>query len=143
MYYDADRKVLPPSEINNYRDCKIMKHPTQKPIELTRRLIQSKINGQSGRVLIPFAGSGSECIVANELGIEWLGIEINDEYLNLQTNGWSSIRLTHRMKQKFPSTTIQYHLQIKSGKYSGKRDPKLQLSGHRLGRYNRDLKSSH
>ncbi|MCY4170026.1 MAG: hypothetical protein OXE59_06345 [Bacteroidetes bacterium] len=33
----------------------------------------------------------------------------------------------------------EYHIQIKSGKFSGKRDPKLQLSGHRLGRYNGDL----
>ncbi|MCY4000522.1 MAG: site-specific DNA-methyltransferase [Bacteroidetes bacterium] len=81
MCYDHDRKVLPPSEINNYRNCRIMKHPTQKPMELTRRLIQSRIKGSDGRVLIPFAGSGSECVVANELGIEWIGIEINEEYV--------------------------------------------------------------
>jgi len=87
MCYDDDRKVLPPSEINKYRDCQILKHPTQKPMELSRRLIQSRINGSSGRVLIPFAGSGSECVVANELGMEWLGIEINREYVEF-ANKW-------------------------------------------------------
>ncbi|MCY4170025.1 MAG: site-specific DNA-methyltransferase [Bacteroidetes bacterium] len=81
MCYENDRQVLPPSQIKKYRDSQIMKHPTQKPMELTRRLIQSRIKGSSGRVLIPFAGSGSECVVANELGIEWLGIEINAEYV--------------------------------------------------------------
>jgi len=83
--YDGNRKVLPPSEINKYRDCKIMKHPIQKPMELTRRSIQSRINGQSGRLLIPFAGS--ECVVANELGLDWLGIKINSEYVEF-ANKW-------------------------------------------------------
>jgi len=83
--YDGNRKVLPPSEINKYRDCKIMKHPIQKPMELTRRSIQSRINGQSGRLLIPFAGP--ECVVANELGLDWLGIKINSEYVEF-ANKW-------------------------------------------------------
>ena len=72
--------ALPPSQLNKHRGHDIWKHPTQKPRELTRRLIQSKINGSGGRVLIPFAGSGSECSVAKSLGADWLGIEINSEY---------------------------------------------------------------
>lgn len=81
MCYDCDRKVFPPSKINKHRNCNIMKHPTQKPMALTRRLIQSRINGQLGRLLIPFAGSGSECVVAKELGVECTGIELNGEYV--------------------------------------------------------------
>ncbi|MEG9862080.1 MAG: hypothetical protein V6Z81_06210 [Parvularculales bacterium] len=46
------------------------------------RLIESRIRGSKGRVLISFAGCGSECIVAEELGVEWMGIEINPEYVN-------------------------------------------------------------
>lgn len=87
MCYDCDRKVFPPSAINQCRDCDIMKHPTQKPMSLTKRLIQSRINGKSGRILIPFAGSGSECVVANKLGVEWIGIEINSEYVEF-ANKW-------------------------------------------------------
>lgn len=86
MCYDCDRKVFPPSAINKCRNCNIMKHPTQKPMLLTERLIRSRVNGK-GRVLIPFAGSGSECVVAHRLGIEWTGIEINSEYVEF-ANKW-------------------------------------------------------
>ncbi len=73
-------EVRPPSELANHAGHSILKHPTQKPMELTRRLILSRINGRQGRTLIPFTGSGSECVVAKSLGVEFLGIEINPEY---------------------------------------------------------------
>lgn len=82
MCRDCNNKVFPPSEINNHRDHEIMKHPTQKPMALTKRLLLSRVNGNRGRCLIPFAGSGSECVVAASLGIEWLGIELNLEYVS-------------------------------------------------------------
>lgn len=72
--------LYPPGELARHRGHDIFKHPTQKPMELTRRLILSRINGRGGRALIPFAGSGSECVVAQELGVDFLGIEINPEY---------------------------------------------------------------
>ena len=81
MCRDCGNKVFPPSALNQHRDCTIMKHPTQKPMELTRRLMRSRINGKGGRVLIPFAGSGSECVVAEQMGLEWRGIEINPEFV--------------------------------------------------------------
>ena len=34
-----------------------------------------------GNLLIPFAGSGSECVVAKKLGIPFLATEINPEYV--------------------------------------------------------------
>lgn len=72
-------EARPPGEMSNHASHLILKHPTQKPMELTKRLIQSRING-SGRALMPFAGSGSECVVAKSLGVPYLGIEINPEY---------------------------------------------------------------
>ncbi|MCY3946102.1 MAG: DNA methyltransferase [Anaerolineaceae bacterium] len=72
--------IHPPAELKLHKDHDVLKHPTQKPKELTRRLLKSRVNGSGGRVLIPFAGSGSECVVAQELGISFLGIEINPEY---------------------------------------------------------------
>ncbi|MBF2755140.1 MAG: site-specific DNA-methyltransferase [Gammaproteobacteria bacterium AqS3] len=74
-------EVYPPREIARHRECRLLKHPTQKPMQLTERLIRSRIRGRRGRVLIPFAGSGSECIVAEDLGVEWRGIEINPLYV--------------------------------------------------------------
>jgi len=88
------KKVRPPSELSKHEGHKILKHPTQKPMSLTKKLILSKING-SGNVLIPFSGSGSECIVAKSLGIPFLGIDINPEYVNFGKN-W----LTNVKKQK-------------------------------------------
>ena len=64
-------------------------------MELTRRLIQSRINGTGGKVLIPFTGSGSECVVAAALGVEYLGIEINREYADFATK-W----LEHSRQEK-------------------------------------------
>lgn len=77
---DCKGKIFPPEQRHEHRHHDIMKHPTQKPMQLTQRLILSRINSKSGRVLIPFAGSGSECVVAQSLGVDWLGIEINREY---------------------------------------------------------------
>ncbi len=82
MCHSCGDKVFHPSEIKNHRDHKTFKHPTQKPLALTRRLIMSRINGNQGSVLIPFAGSGSECVVAKELGVSWLGTEINPHYVD-------------------------------------------------------------
>lgn len=75
-------QIYPPECLSGHRGHDILKHPTQKPMELTRRLIRSRINGEGGKVLIPFAGSGSECIVAQSLGVEYLGIEINPEFVD-------------------------------------------------------------
>lgn len=76
----CDSELYPPAELSAHRKHDTLKHPTQKPMELTRRLLRSKVNGQGGKALIPFAGSGSECVAAQELGIDFLGIEINPEY---------------------------------------------------------------
>lgn len=57
-------------------------HPTQKPLELTRRLMKSCASAD-GIVVIPFAGSGTECVVAQELGLEWIAFELNPEFVEL------------------------------------------------------------
>jgi len=79
---DCKTKVKPPKELHEHDGHNILKHPTQKPMALTKKLIQSKILKKNGSVLIPFAGSGSECVVAKKLGIPFIGIEINSEYAN-------------------------------------------------------------
>jgi site-specific DNA-methyltransferase (adenine-specific) len=73
-------QIYPPADLSAHREHDILKHPTQKPMELTRRLILSRINGKDGKVLVPFVGSGSECIVAQALGVKYLGIEMNPEF---------------------------------------------------------------
>ena len=56
-------------------------HPTQKPLALCDKLLRSC--KQEGTVLIPFAGSGSECVAAKNMGLSFIGIEINEEYIKL------------------------------------------------------------
>ena len=59
-------------------------HPTQKPIALCEKLLRScKQPNTEGFVLIPFAGSGSECVASKNLGLSFVGIELNEEYVKL------------------------------------------------------------
>jgi len=82
MCMDCNKQVFPPSEMRNHRNHETLKHPKQKPMKLTERLIRSRIRKKEpGRVLIPFAGSGSECIVAHQLGCEYRGVEINPLFI--------------------------------------------------------------
>ena len=59
-------------------------HPTQKPLALCEKLLKScKQDPSQGFVLVPFAGSGSECLAAKNLHLPFVGIEINSEYVSL------------------------------------------------------------
>jgi DNA modification methylase len=55
-------------------------HPTQKPLLLSRRLIEHFSN-PGDLVVVPFVGSGSECVAAIEAGRRFVGAEINPSYL--------------------------------------------------------------
>lgn len=57
-------------------------HPTQKPLALCEKLIKS-CKQSDGYVLIPFAGSGSECVAAKKLELPFIGIELNEEYVKI------------------------------------------------------------
>lgn len=60
-------------------------HPTQKPLELCTRLLKA-CRQEEGYVLVPFAGSGSECVAAKALGLPFVGIELNPDYVALATS---------------------------------------------------------
>jgi site-specific DNA-methyltransferase (adenine-specific) len=57
-------------------------HPTQKPLPLSRRLIEHFSN-LDDLVVIPFVGSGSECVAAIETGRRFVGAEINPAYVRI------------------------------------------------------------
>jgi site-specific DNA-methyltransferase (adenine-specific) len=60
-------------------------HPTQKPLQLCDTLIKASYNKQSGNTLlvVPFVGSGSECVSAKKNNINFIGFEINNDYINI------------------------------------------------------------
>ncbi len=75
--------VCEPRQLKNHDGHEIMKHPTQKPFELSKKLIKSAMPKKDGVVLVPFVGTGSECAAAKELGQSYIGFEINPDYVRL------------------------------------------------------------
>lgn len=57
-------------------------HPTQKPVELLRRIILSSSNPES-LILDPFGGSGTTFAVAEAYKRKWIGTELDSEYCNI------------------------------------------------------------
>lgn len=57
------------------------KHPTQKPVELLKRVILSSTN-RGNVILDPFTGSSTTGIVAAEHGRKFIGIDTERKYLN-------------------------------------------------------------
>lgn len=57
-------------------------HSTVKPIKLMEYLIRL-ITPPGGIVLDPFMGSGSTGVAAKNLGFEFIGIEMNEEYIEI------------------------------------------------------------
>ncbi len=66
-------------------------HPTQKPFELLKRVIlSSTVVGDT--VLDPFLGSGTTSVVAEFYSRNSIGIEINNDYVNLIKTRLNSTR---------------------------------------------------
>lgn len=58
------------------------KHPTQKPMDLLEKIILASTD-EGDLILDPFNGSGTTGIVANKLNRRYIGIEKEQEYLDL------------------------------------------------------------
>jgi len=76
----------------NYETSKY-KHDTIKPEKLTRILIQT-CSRKSDLVLIPFAGSGTECAMAAKEGREFIGFDIEPKYVEM-----ANARCSEHLKQ--------------------------------------------
>jgi len=59
-----------------------VEHPTQKPLQLCDTLIKAAKN-QNNIVLVPFVGSGSECVSAIRNDCKFIGFEINKSYVSI------------------------------------------------------------
>jgi site-specific DNA-methyltransferase (adenine-specific) len=62
-----------------------IQHPTQKPSCITRKLLTAAKPPKDGLVVIPFIGSGAECVIAKQLGMSYYGFDINEDYIKLAT----------------------------------------------------------
>lgn len=82
-----------------YRMDEYENHPTQKPIALLERIIKASSN-VGDLVMDPFSGTFTTCFVAKELGRNYIGIELQDEYVKI------GLRRLH-LAQEFKGEKLQ------------------------------------
>jgi len=58
------------------------RHPTQKPIELLKRIILST-SKENDLILDPFNGSGTTAYVAKKFNRKYIGIDKEENYLKI------------------------------------------------------------
>lgn len=71
-------------------------HPTVKPLALMKYLIQM-ITPEGGTVLDPFAGSGSTLVAAKELGYDFIGIEMTEEYIPIIEARLNAVKVENKL----------------------------------------------
>ena len=69
-------------------------HPNEKPVQLMKEMIEQSTNPDD-IVLDMFCGSGSSCIASKELGLNYIGIELEPKYAEI-----SKERLANPFKQR-------------------------------------------
>ncbi len=69
-------------------------HPTQKPVALLKRIVLASSN-RGDVVLDPFSGTFTTSYVAQQLGRQSIGIEINEEYFKI---GLRRLGIAHEYK---------------------------------------------
>lgn len=98
-----------PSKSNNYNSevnigsiwshCKISshhkegtEHPTQKPIKFLKRFVET-FSDKGDLVLDPFMGSGTTAVACLELGRNFIGFEINPEYIKMSNSRLKEVQI--------------------------------------------------
>nr|VFK56685.1 MAG: DNA modification methylase [Candidatus Kentron sp. TUN]VFK63403.1 MAG: DNA modification methylase [Candidatus Kentron sp. TUN] len=70
---------------------KFGKHPTQKPLELLKRIILVSTN-PGDTVLDPFTGSSTTGLMAYATGRKFIGIDIEEQYLDLSVKRFEALK---------------------------------------------------
>lgn len=93
------------------KDDERIGYPTQKPLGLLRRIIQSSSN-PGDTVLDPFCGCGTTVHAAQELHRKWIGIDVAHYAIGVIEN---------RLKQEFGST-LSFHVAGRPTEIEGARE---------------------
>jgi len=83
----------------NSQSAERLGYPTQKPLELLERIVQSSSN-EGDIVLDPFCGCGTAIHAAETLKREWIGIDITHLAISL---------IEKRMKDAFPNISFEIY----------------------------------
>lgn len=79
---------------NRFKDEKV-DHPTQKPLSLSKRIVDHFSNPHD-IVVIPFAGSGTECLAAQQSQRSFIGFELNPQYIEIANQRLAQLGTKHR-----------------------------------------------
>ena len=86
---------------NNKSKDEKFDHCTVKPLMLIKKLIDTLVPpSEKNIVLDPFAGSGTTLVAAQELGFDFVGIEIENNYIPIIEE---RLQISKENKEKFPS----------------------------------------
>lgn len=83
-------------------ELKYGKHPTQKPIKILTRMIKLS-SKENSLMFTPFAGAGSECVAAKKCGRHFLGVELDETYVNIANE-----RLLHTSKDEKQMSIFEF-----------------------------------
>lgn len=86
-------------------ELKFGKHPTQKPLRLLERIV-GLTSKEGDLMLTPFCGSGSECVAAKIAGRDYIGFEIEDEYVELAEKRLENAERGSKLPPKEDSSRI-------------------------------------
>ena len=66
----------------NINDKNLYNHPTIKPLELVKRLVNN--HSETNDIIADFfLGSGTTCVAAKELNRQYIGFEIDKQYYDI------------------------------------------------------------
>lgn len=83
MWCETCGRMVEPDKRSMHLQHDLVIHPTQKPMAVTERLIKSCKPEGEFKVLIPFCGSGSECLCTMLLGGKFLSFDMNERYVKM------------------------------------------------------------
>ena len=84
FYSPSHQKLYTSKQVKEMNISDVISHPTQKPTKVTEILLDACIEkGELAKVVIPFAGTGSECYVCDTRNYNWVGFEINEDFVDM------------------------------------------------------------
>lgn len=80
---EAVDKVFMVKKPNREEKGEFNNHMTVKPLELCEHILRLAAFSKNAIVLDPFIGSGTTALAAKKLGLNYIGIDINPEYVEI------------------------------------------------------------
>lgn len=92
-------KTVYVTNTNTYDKSKYI-HPTIKPLEIIKNLIKNSCDlGVGGNIVLdPFIGSGTTAVACKELGINYIGFELNEKFYKIACDRVNGIEASGQVR---------------------------------------------